>query len=313
MKKRMLILGAEGFIGKNLANYFDSKYTVIRCVHGSRFREGFTTHEVDLTNKEHVDELFRIVKPNIVIHAAAVTTGSKDVIERPWLHVTDNLRMNALVMEYCHTTGVEHCLWFSCGVMYQPKDEPQSETDWKDGEELYPAYFGVGNMKVYTEKLAEFYSRQGRCKFTAMRNSNIYGPYDKFDLDKCHMLPAMVKKICDATDTLDVWGTGVARRDLLYIDDLVDLVDRCLEQQTTPYELINAGAGQAYSIQTIIEILQRITGKSLIINYNGKLDIPTTVIFNCDKAKKLGWEPKTSINEGLVKTVAYYESIKNNI
>ncbi len=307
MEKRILFLGANGFTATNLANHLDNKYIITKCYHGREFREGFNSHQADLTNKEHVDKLFRIVKPDIVIHAAAVTTGAKDTLERPWLHVTDNVRMNALVMEYCHTFGVKQCVWFSCGVMYQPKDTPQSETDWKDGEELYPTYFGVGNMKVYTEKLAQFYSRQGACKFTVFRNSNIYGPHDKFDLDKCHMLPAMVKKVCDATDTLEVWGTGKARRDLLYVGDLVDLVDRCLEQQTTPYELINCGAGQAYSVETIIEILQRITGKSLTIKYNGKLDIPTTVIFNCDKAKKLGWEPKTSLEDGLRETVKYYE------
>ncbi len=317
MEKTILLLGANGFIGNNLTNYYLDKpeYKLAGCLHGDTFSPLFDFSRMraftsDLTNKEHVDKLFKEVKPDIVIHAAAVTTGAKDTLERPWLHVTDNLRMNALVMEYCHTHGVKHCVWFSCGVMYQPKDEPQSETDWKDGEELYPTYYGVGNMKVYTEKLARFYSRQNSCKFTVIRNSNVYGPYDKFDLDKCHMLPAMVKKVCDATDTLEVWGTGVARRDLVYIDDLVNLVALCIEKQETPYELINCGAGQAYSVQEIIGILQEITGKNLTINYNGKLDIPTTVIFNCDKAKKLGWEPKVSLKDGLEKTVEYYNATK---
>lgn len=315
MEKTILLLGRDGFIGTNLFNYYTMskpEYNIATCRHGKDFFEVSYGHmksfEANLTIQSHVDRLFDEIKPDIVIHAAAVTTGAKDTVERPWLHVTDNLRMNALVMEYCHTHNVKHCVWFSCGVMYQPKDFPQSETDWKDGEELYPTYYGVGNMKVYTEKLARFYSRLNSCKFTVIRNSNIYGPYDKFDLDKCHMLPAMVKKVCDAENTLEVWGTGQARRDLLYVDDCVDLISKCIEQQETPYELINCGAGQAYSIQEIIETLQEITGKSLTIEYRAdKPDIPTTVIFNCDKAKKLGWEPKVSLREGLTKTVEYYK------
>ena len=184
-----------------------------------------------------VDELFKRTKPDIVLHAAAYTTGSKDVVEAPWKHVTTNTIINALVLEACNTHKVEHTVFFSCSVPYQSKDTPQKETDWNPGDEIPKSYFGVGNMKVFTERLCEFYSRLGG-KFTAIRNSNIYGPWDKTDFDKCHMLPAQIRKVCEATNTLEVWGDGVStKRDVLYVSDVVGLVDAVINNQKKNYEL----------------------------------------------------------------------------
>lgn len=298
-KKKLLILGSTGFIGKNLWNFFEKKEDYI-LQHWPI---------IDLTKKEDVKRLFDTMMPDIVIHAAAVTTGSKDVIEQPWLHITDNVIMNALVFEACHKYNVKHCVWFSCSVPYKSSDSPQKESDWKI-EDIPPVYFGVGNMKVYSEKLCEFYGGLGNCKYTAIRHSNVMGPYDKFDLDKCHLLPAMIRKVVEASNTLEVWGDGKAKRDLLYIDDLVDFVDKVIQKQESSYELFNCGSGKAYSINTIIDIISKIEGKKLEIIYNNsKPNIPTVTILNIDKAKLvLGWEPKTKLEDGIKKTLEYYKN-----
>jgi GDP-L-fucose synthase len=316
-KKRILILGGAGFIATNLINFFGNidNYDVYATTHvnDSRANANVTlATNVDLTNRERIDWLFQIVKPHIVIHAAAVTTGSKDVIERPYLHVTDNLIMNSLVFEMCHKFNVEHTIFFSCTVMLQPSDKPQSESDWKIEQEPFPAYFGVANMKVASERLCEFYSRISKGKFTAIRHSNVYGPYDKFDLNKCHVLPAMIKKVTDATDKIEVWGDGQARRDLVYIDDLVDFVDKCIQKQANQYELFNCGSGRAYSIREIISAVQKATDKpNLELVYDlSKPNIPTTVMLNCEKAERfIGWKPTTPFDVGITKTVEYYKSL----
>jgi nucleoside-diphosphate-sugar epimerase len=121
----------------------------------------------------------------------------------------------------------------------------------------------------------------------------------------------MVNKVHAATDELEVWGDPdrQARRDLLYIDDLVDMVDKVLQRQTTPYEIFNCGAGRACSVTEIIQAICGVQNKSLKLVYNtDKPNIPTTTILNTSKAKVvLGWEPKTSFTYGVKKTVEWYK------
>lgn len=311
--KILILGGSSGFIGSNLVNYFAGKHETIATFNANGGKKGenskCTYLPADLTIKDSVNNLFSTVKPDVVINAAARTTGSKDVIERPFLHVTDNAMINSLVFEACHTNKVKHCLFFSCSVMFNPKESAQKESDWNPGQEIYSSYFGVGNMKVFSEKLCEFYSRLNVCKYTVVRLSNVFGPGDKFDFDKCHMMPALIRRVFEATDSLEIWGSGIACRDLIYIDDVVDLVERVIERQATKYELFNCGVGVARSINNVAQILKLATGKhklKLIFDVS-KPDIPTTVVLDTSKAKEiLGWEAKTTFEDGISKTLSWY-------
>lgn len=314
--KNLLVCGGSGFIGRNCIEHFartgkykitatyfsENKYTPI---------DGVEFVRVDLRNENEVKEIMK--GKDIVIQAAATTTGAKDVIEQPFVHVTDNAVMNSWIFREALLNKVEHLIFFSCTVMYQSKDIPQKESDWSADEEIYKNYFGVGNTKVYLEKMCEFYSGLGNTKFTAIRHSNVYGPYDKYDLDKCHVVPAFINKIINAKDTLEVWGDGTAKRDIVYIDDLVDMVDKVIQNQTEKYELFNCGAGKAYSIKELANAIMSVNEKTLSLEYNSsKPNIPTVVILDCEKAEnKLGWKPTTSIEEGMRKTSGWYKENYN--
>ena len=311
--EKMLICGADGFIGRNALERFHLSYEITAVLFSDddpQFGkiEGVEYVCMDLRNEESVKELFSRKKFDVVIQAAATTTGSKDVIERPYLHVTDNVVMNAWIFRDAMLSGVGHVLFPSCTVMYQPKEQPQKESDWSASDEIYSSYFGVGNMKVFNEKMCDFYSRLGSTKFTAFRHSNVYGPYDKFDLDKCHVVPAFIRKVSEAVSEFHVWGTGKAKRDVLYISDLIDFIDLCIKKQKNSYELFNCGAGEAFPILKLAQVVMKIQSKQLqLIMDKAKPDIPTTVILNCEKAKKmLNWEPKIGLEEGLRKTCDWY-------
>jgi GDP-L-fucose synthase len=297
--KTMLVLGADGFVGSNCVDHFKDKYKITTAIK----RNG------DLRVKEDVEKLIN-KDYDVVIQAAATSTGSKDVIERPYIHVTDNAVMNSLIFAECLFKKVKHVIFPSCTVMYQSKKEPQKESDWKPQDEIISEYFGVGNTKVYLEKMCEFYSRLGKTKFTAIRHSNVYGPGDKFDLNKCHMIPALIRKVVDSRQVLEVWGDGTPKRDVLYIKDLINFIDLCLSKQVNKYELFNCGFGKAYSVLDIANMIMDIYKKPLTINLNNKRpNIPTTVILDCSKAKEvLDWEPKTSLEEGLTLTIDWYKN-----
>jgi GDP-L-fucose synthase len=314
MKKNMLICGADGFIGKNALDYFKDEYNITATLFNKTTPQrgvvqGVDYVSIDLRNESQVAKLFQRQKYDIVLQLAATTTGAKDVVERPYVHVTDNTVMNAWIFREAMKTGVGHLLFPSCTVMYQPKDVKQKEADWSPLDEMYPAYFGVGNMKVFCEKMCEFYSRIGSTKFTAFRHSNVYGPYDKFDLDKCHVVPAFVNKVINADESLLIWGQGRASRDIIYIDDLISFIDKCIQSQDTKYELYNCGGGAAYPILELAKIIMELNGKKLRFEFDlTKPDIPTTVILDCTKAKKeLGWSPKVGIVKGLQKTCEWYK------
>ncbi len=313
MKTKILILGgANGFIGRNLVNYFknNENFDVYSSWNKDLpiYDKKCLYLQADLTLKDDVKSLFNLVRPEIVLQFAAYTTNAKDVIESPMSHSTTNYIINSLVLEAAHKFGVKHFIYPSCSTMYASKEIPQTEVEWSL-DTIPHCYKHVAYMKTAVERMCEAYASMGKCKYTVVRQSNIFGPHDKTNLEQAHVFASMVTKICAATDTLEIWGDGKAKRDLLYIDDLVDMIDRVIKYQQTPYEIYNCGQGKAYSILEIIQAIQEVTNKKdlkLVYN-NSKPNIPTITILDTSKAKnELGWEPKISFEDGVKKTVEWY-------
>lgn len=315
-KRKILICGATGFIGRNIVEFFSTIDGFE--VFGTYFHSNpFNTSKVklikaDLTNKTDVDRL--VSGMDVIIQAAATTSGAKDILHKPYYHVTDNAIMNSLIFRAAYEHKVSQVIFFSCSVMYQSSDIPLKETDFDAKQELFPAYFGVGWTKVYIEKMCEFYSRIGNTKYTVIRHSNIYGPYDKYDLERSHVFGATVTKVMIAKDgsSIIVWGKGEEGRELLYVSDLVRFVKLTLDKQETKFEIFNAGFGSTVSIKELVQRIITHSGKSLTIDYDTtKPNIKTKVCLDATKAKNLlGWSPEVSLDEGIKKTIVWY---KNNI
>ena len=309
MKKKILICGASGFIGRNLFETLSKRNDL--DVWGTYLTEKFSDNpniiRVDLTQKE---EVIRATKDfDIIIQAAAVTSGAKDIIERPDIHITDNLIMNSLIFQAAYDNHIKQVIFFSCTVMYPSSKLPVKEKDLDLNSEMYEKYFGAGWTKVYMEKLCEFYSRLGRTKFTVIRHSNIYGPYDKYDLEKSHVFAATIMKIMNAKDNkIVVWGAGIEERDLLYVSDLMDFVELVLEKQDYSFDLFNVGLGIAISVDSLVKKIISLSGKNLAIEYDKtKPTIATKLVLDISKAKeKFGWKPKISLDEGIKKTLDWY-------
>ena len=234
MAIKLLVLGATGFIGRNAAEYFakSTDYEVYGTYHNSEplSHPKIQMTQTDLTRAEEVDRVMKGM--DVVIQAAATTSGAKDIVSKPYIHVTDNVVMNALIQRFAFEHSVQHVIGLSCTVMYPNSNTPLKETDFDANAEMYKNYFGGGWMKVYMEKSSEFYSRLGQNKYTVFRHSNIYGPHDKFDLEKSHVFGSTMTKVMTAQDgKIVIWGSGEEERDLLYVSDVVRAVELAIEKQ----------------------------------------------------------------------------------
>lgn len=303
---RILILGATGFIGRNMVEYFSKLgHEVYACGHKKNDFPAIKNvfwDKIDLRKPE----LVRFTRDyiDIIIQCAATTSGSKDIVNIPALHVTDNAVMNAYIFRSAVKAMVKHVIFFSCTTMFSDgKITEDSPID------IHPKYFGVAHTKLYNEKMCEFYSRIGDTKFTVVRHSNAYGPHDKFDLEKGHVFGATVKKVMDAEKIVRVWGSGEEERDLLHVDDLCRFVELAIEKQPDKFGLYNCGSGIAISVSDLVRKIIDASGKNLNIEYDlFAPTIPTSLSLDCTKAKnELGWEPLVMLDDGICRTLSWYK------
>ena len=315
MKQKVLICGATGFLGRNILESFigNENFDIRALYHTSTEPIGAYTNSAqlewvraDLTNIEDVKKVVDDV--DIILQYAAVTTGVKDVVHRPHIHVTDNAVMNSLLLREAFEQNVKHFIFPSCTVMYQSSDKPVNEADFDESAGLHPKYYAGGNTKVYLEKMCQFYSTIGETKFTVLRQSNIYGPYDKFNLETGHVFAATVVKIHQSKESIDVWGTGEEERDLLYVSDLVDCVHSVIENQKSKFELINIGCGKSISVADLVKKILHISGKKLDINYDeNKPTVKTKLAIDASKARTMfNWNPKISLDVGIKNVLEWY-------
>ncbi len=310
-QQRVLVCGATGFIGRNIVERL-SQIQGMEVIAVEHEKHRFDCPNVewlkaDLTDKDDVTKALQNI--DIVIQAAATTSGAADIVHRPYIHTSDNAVMNSHIFRMAHDLNVKHLIFFSCTVMYPSSNQPLSEDDFTG--EISPQYFGVGWTKIYLEKMAEFFAGLGRTKFTVLRHSNIYGPHDKYDLEQSHMFGATVTKVMTSTDgKIVVWGEGEEARDLLHVRDLVNCVELSIERQQEAFGLFNIGYGEAFTVKDVVMKIIAASGRDIEITFDRtKPTIKTSLFLDCARASAaLGWYPQTSFQNGVQSTLNWYRN-----
>ena len=307
--KKILICGATGFIGKNVTiGLSKNKNYEIHAVRYKRpeydLPKNVIWHKADLRNPKTVDKLVKGM--DIIIQCAATTSGSKDIVLVPYIHVTDNAIINSYMFRSAYNHKIKHFIFPSCTVIYPSSKKSTKETDFNG--KIIDKYKGVGETKVYLEKIAKFYSMQSDTKYTIIRHSNIYGPYDKYDLDRSHVFGATITKVLTAKKRIEVWGAGNEIRDFLYADDLVNFIKIAINKQKTKYEIFNCGSGIPIKVKDLVKKIIKISKKDINIQFNKtKPTIPFDMYLNIKKSEKeIGWKPKVDIDTGIKKTIRWW-------
>lgn len=216
--------------------------------------------------------------------------------------------MNSYLLRASYENNVKKFIFFSCTVMYPSSEKKLTEKDLDENKDIFKNYFGVGNTKMYVEKMCKFYSSLNRTKHYAIRHSNIFGPHDKFDLKKSHFVGATINKIFHAKKEIKLWGDGKEKRDFLYVDDLIYFLEKILIYNKTDFEIFNCSYEKSFSIEQMLKKIIKLSGKKInIIKDKNKPTIKININVSSSKAKKiLGWKSRINIDDALRRTMTWY-------
>lgn len=314
--KTICICGATGFIGLNLVKtLLTTNVEKIICTfhtdrdffYGNLFNDSkIVLRQVDLTDKN--DCLMVTKNVDYLVMCNAVSFGAAYIDKNPFDLVNSNTIMNVLLLEAAAKNGVKKVVYYASTTGYPDTENEVSECDMFIGDP-FNKYFGVGWMKRYTEKLLEWYSSKlNLFSGFSLRLSNIYGPMDKFNFNGCHVLPAMVRKFVERQNPLEIWGDGTESRDLIYIDDVVNITLLSL-LNLEGFHAFNIGLGQNFTVNDIIDLLSK--QENFYPERKYILEKPRMIkkrAINVEKMKNLlNYIPKTDIIEGLKLTTEWYK------
>jgi GDP-L-fucose synthase len=246
---------------------------------------------------------------------AASTSGAAAIAGTPMVHVTPNVLINTQMLEAAYAAGVEKFLWLSSTTGYPPSSyRPVREDEMFDGEP-YEKYFFVGWMKRFTEVLCRMYGEKLPQPMTTivLRPTNIYGPNDDFEPATSHVTPALIRKVVERQDPIEVWGTGDDVRDVIYVDDMVEAMLTAMEKITS-HTAINIGLGKAYSVKEILRTIMELDGYTdakVVFNSSKPTMIPVRLVDTVKAETVLGFKAKTDLVEGVRRTLEWYRETKS--
>jgi GDP-L-fucose synthase len=269
-----------------------------------------TRQELDLENSAAVRDFLQRAKPEAVIIAAAKVGGIQANDRYPVEFLLQNLQIQNNLISGSYEAGVKKVLFLGSSCIY-PKFAPQPipEEALLTGP-LEPTNEAYAIAKITAIKLCQAYAREYGANFISVMPTNLYGPGDNFDLEKSHVLPALLRKAHEAKlrddSELVVWGTGTPRREFLHCDDLAEALLFLLEHYHQP-QIINVGWETDVSIRELAEMICEITGFTGTLRFDSsKPDGTPRKLLSTARLRKLGWEPKITLDEGIRETYRWF-------
>ncbi|MFQ5644636.1 MAG: GDP-L-fucose synthase family protein [Thiogranum sp.] len=269
-----------------------------------------TSKELDLREQQAVRDFFAAEKPDYVILAAAKVGGIMANDTYPAEFIYDNLMMEVNIIRSSYENGVKKLLALGSTCIYPKLAAQPLKEEYLLSGPLEPTNEWYAVAKIAGIKLCQAYQRQYGCRFIAAMPTNLYGPGDNFDLEKSHVLPAMIRKFHEAKlagdPAVTLWGTGRALREFLHVDDLADACLFLMEEYEDP-EIINIGTGRDMSIADLADIVRDVVGFDGEIVYDAsKPDGTPRKLVDVGRIRRLGWQAKINLREGVAQTYQWF-------
>jgi len=299
MNKRLLITGGSGLVGKALFELEPSAIVV-------------SSHEFDLTKEHDVESMFRVHRPTHVIHLAGKVGGVGTNMKYPVQFYEDNTLMNTLVLKYAHKYNVDRLVSFMSTCVFPNEVEYPLEPHKMHLGEPHFSNFGYAYAKRMIEVQTRAYNTQYNRRWFTVIPTNVYGPYDNYNLEDSHVIPALIHKCYLAKKNnvpWTIWGTGNAIREFIYSKDLAQITLWLLNNYAEVFPIIVSTSDQT-TINDVVKLIAQ------------KMKFTGDIVF--DKSKPEGQQRKpsditplktlmpyyqfTSINDGLNSTIDWFLS-----
>lgn len=269
-----------------------------------------TIKELNLLKYSDTLTFLKKHKPNFVFHLAAKVGGIQSNIEKPIEFLVNNTTMSNNIILASQKMQIKNLINMSSACIYPSTKETLSEEDFLTGK-LEPNKEGYAIAKISAVLLCNFISQTKSFNYKSIAPCNLYGPNDNFSDDSAHFIPAIIKKIhlakINQYPHVYIWGDGKSKREILFVEDLVDFLKMALINCKKLPNLINVGSGADFAI------FDYYLTAAKIIGYKGKFLFDQTKpngvrkrLLNSDKSLKFKWKPKTSLEEGIKKTYDFF-------
>jgi GDP-L-fucose synthase len=310
----ILVTGGRGFLGKAVyTNLKKLGFTRIVTLAGST-----GSLSLDLTKQDNVQHILHAYRPKVVVHLAARVGGIGANRLNPGLFIYENLAMGVNLIEASRLAGVEKFVMIGTVCAY-PKYTPvpfKEESIWDGYPEETNAPYGIAKKTLMQMIIS--YKQQYDFNGVNLIPVNMYGPYDNFNPDSSHVIPALILKFYEAMKSVkhkdvEVWGTGNASREFLYVDDCARAIALSVEHHNDP-QPINIGTGAEIKISDLVELIaDRMGYNGNIVWDSSKPDGQPRRRLDISRAERsIGFQPQVSLDEGLDKTIEWFKDRMQN-
>jgi GDP-L-fucose synthase len=299
---KIYVAGHKGLVGSAIVRAIESdgKHTWI----------GQTRSELDLLDRKAVFDYLAREKPDAVLIAAAKVGGIHANNSYPVEFLSENLQIETNLMDASHAAAIPRLLFLGSSCVY-PKLSPQPiKEEYLLTGELEATNEAYALAKISGLKLIQAYRKQYGHKWISAMPTNMYGPGDNFDLEKSHVLPALIRRFHNAktsgNSSVSLWGTGSPKREFLHSDDLGRACLFLLENYDDDVA-INVGVGQDISIKELAELIRTTVGYQGDVSWDGsKPDGTPRKLLDVSRITNLGWKPEISLEDGIRSTYSWY-------
>lgn len=301
MKQKIYIAGQEGMVGQAIYKLLkERKYKVISCKRS----------QLDLTDQKKVKSWFKKNNPNIVINAAGKVGGILDNSLYPEEYLYINTMIGLNLLKNSLDSGVKQFINLASACIYPKKTKQPIKEEYLLSSKLEESNEGYALAKINVLKYCEFLQKKLKKNYFSLQPANLYGEGDNFNLNSCHVIPALLKKFhlgkINKKKNVEVWGSGMAKREFLNVKDLAEAIFFLLNKKIK-YPYINIGSQENITIKNLALLIKEITEFKGKIIFNKKYpDGVKERKLDLNLINKLGWKSKIKLKEGLKNYYKYF-------